>query len=60
MRDTKPDPLNINTIVDPLHPNTTITENLATSFKQVTSEYVLRPLQDLLLNPSPLYRAYHQ
>ena len=54
-RQTEPAPLTISTIVDPIDPSITITEKLATSFKQAATEYMLRPLQDLLLTPSPLY-----
>ena len=54
-RETKPAPLQISIIVDPFDPSTTITEKLATSFKHAASEYVLRPLQDLLLKPSTLH-----
>ena len=54
-RETKPAPLHISTIVDPSDPSTTITEKLATSFKHAASEYVLRPLQDLLSKPSSLH-----
>ena len=53
-------PLNISTIIDPQNPTIFITEQSATSFKQSTAEYVLRPLNDLLQAqaipyvPSPL------
>jgi len=54
-RETKPAPLQISTIVDHFDPTTTITEKLATAFKQAASEYVLRPLKDLLVKPNTLH-----
>ena len=41
-------PLNISTIVDPQNPTMSITEQLATTFQQSSTEYALRPLNDLL------------
>jgi hypothetical protein len=54
-RETKPDPLHMSTIMDPFDPSTTITEQSATSFKHAASEYVLRPLQDLLVKLSTFH-----
>lgn len=44
-------PLSISTIIDPQNPTVSITEQLATSFQQVSKEYALRPLHDLLKAP---------